>query len=323
VLRIYVAVRGWTPNCYAAHLTLFDSDPELGARLHPGFRLRSSVFEINTNSRGLRGPELTQEKPSGTKRIAILGGSSAFGYLVNDGEEAAQLLELSLRDRGREIEVINGGVPGYNLFRTRVRFQNLVAPLSPDIVLLYAGYNDVPYLSSDEPDREQFRQQAVAPTWERLLGNTVSYGFLCYRLVPPEPQFSSLTRRGMRTSLGQEQFRSNLAAVAAAADQSGARLVICSQATAAQAEITDRMKRQLGSDIDTLEFEIETMSWLRDELQRFALANEIPFIDVASRIPPDSEYLADLIHLTRSGEQRLADILATELEPLLDSIDAQ
>jgi lysophospholipase L1-like esterase len=316
-LRVYVAVRGWTTNCYAAHLSLYRPHPQLGVELAPNFRLKSQVFDISTNSLGLRGPEISTVKPQGTVRIAILGGSSAYGYLVSDGEEAARILEGYLRDEGYRVEVMNTGVPGYNLFQSLVRFQEIVARLEPDIVVLYAGFNDIAYLTSDEASRERWIYRPAAPAWERWLGKSVTYGLLAYRLGSPSRQFVAVPAHQM-TEAGRKQIRSNLEALASEVEKTGARLVVCSQATAAHPEVGPELKARLGTPDDQFQRAVETMAWIRGELRDFARISGADFIDVASEMPPRPEYLADLIHLTKLGEVELAKILAERLLPLVE-----
>lgn len=315
-LRVYLAVRGWTPNCYAGHLSLFRPHPEVGADLAPNFRLKSGVFEISTNSLGLRGPEISLEKPEGTVRIAMIGGSSVYGYLVSDGEEAARVLEQQLRDQGRTVEVINAGVPGYNLFRSLVRFREVVAPLDPDIVVLYAGINDIPYLTSEDPASEHWLVQPVAPAWERWLSHCATYGLFVHR-PPTTPEFVR-TSGDFVTQQGAKQFRSNLEALAKEVQKVGARLVVCSQASAAQADVDPELKSRLGNDLLEFEFTVKAMAWIREELRAFAKDSGADFIDVAAELPPTAENLGDIIHLTKAGEKKLAAILAEHLAPMIE-----
>lgn len=315
LLRAYVAVRGWTPNCYAAQLQLFRPHPKTGYDLTPGFRLRSAVYEMSINSLGLRGPEIEVRKPTGVRRIAVVGESSAFGYLVSDGQEAARLLEKKLRKPGRSVEVINGGVPGYNLFQSIVRYDERLAPLKPDVVIAYLGWNDLPHIVSNRPDAEPFRRRAVAPAWERLLSHSTLYGFVVYRLwggpvrmVPAD--FAS----GEPTAAGKRQFTQNLSALAEAVEQSGARLILCAQATAAHPTVTDDLKPVLGPDDVSQARAIRLGKWLHDTLADFARERDLTFIDVYAAIPPTTEMLADYVHLTAQGEERLAELWAEGLE---------
>lgn len=314
MLRVYLALRGWTPNCYAAQLQLFRPNAETGYDLAPGFRMRSS-YRISINSTGLRGPEISHTKPLGVRRIVIVGESSAFGYQVSDGEEAARLLERRLRDQGHDIEVLNGGVPGYNLFESNVRFREVLAPLKPDIVIAYLGWNDLPYIVSKDPAADRFRRRPVAAAWERLLSHSTLYGFLVYRvwggpvrMVPAD--FAS----GEPTAAGEGQFLDNLSALATEVQRSGARLIVCAQATAAHPDVSTGLRSALGPDDAKQAAATSLGNWLHRTLADFAAERDLAFIDAYAEIPATSVMLVDYVHLTARGEQRLADLWADAIE---------
>ncbi|HEV3339128.1 MAG TPA: GDSL-type esterase/lipase family protein [Pirellulales bacterium] len=315
LMRAYLAFRGWTANCYAAQLELFRPQAQTGHDLTPGFRLKSSVYQISINSLGLRGPEITRSKPEGVRRIVLVGESSAFGYLVSDGQEAARLLEKELRERGHNVEVANGAVPGYNLFQSVVRFREVLAPLEPDLVIAYLGWNDLPYVVSDEPAADRFRRRSVADAWERLLGHSTLYGFVVYRLwggpvrmVPADFADSGVTPAGER------QFLENLAALASEVEQTGAELVICAQATAAHPSVAADLRPALGPDEVKQARAIELGGWLHRTLADFAAERHLAFIDAYSKIPPTAKMLGDYVHLTARGERRLAQLWTEAIE---------
>lgn len=319
MLRVYTWCRGWTANCYAAQLQLFRPNAEVGYDLAPGFRLRSGVFRTSINSLGLHGEEISRAKPSGMRRIAVVGESSAFGYLVSDGQEAARLLEVELRRRGLDVQVINGAVPGYNLYQSTVRFREVLAPLEPDVVLLYAGWNDLPYITSPDPRAERFRLRSVAPAWERMLGHSVLYGFVVYRiwggpvrLVPAEFAAAEPTPGGIAA------FRGNLRHLADDVGAAGARLVVCAQASAAHPDVAPALRPALARDAQAQDASIRLGQWLHGELRDFAAEHGLPFLDAYGVIPPDATMLADYVHLTGQGEQRLSKIWADGLLPLLE-----
>ena len=70
---------------------------------------RLRVFNVSTNSIGLRGPELADPKPE--IRIACVGDSVTFGWGVSYEESYPARLERLLIERGRSVEVLNAGVP--------------------------------------------------------------------------------------------------------------------------------------------------------------------------------------------------------------------
>jgi lysophospholipase L1-like esterase len=315
LVRAYMASRGWTANCYAAQLELFRPHAETGYDLTPGFRLKSGVYQISINSLGLRGPEVSRSKAKGVRRIVVVGESSAFGYLVSDGQEAARVLEGKLRERGHNVEVLNGGVPGYNLFQSVARFREVLAPFDPDLVIAYLGWNDLPYAVSDEPGAERFRRRPLPAAWERLLGHSALYGFVVYRLwggpvrmVPADFADSAVTPAGER------QFLQNLAALASEVEKTGARLVICAQATAAHPSVSSDLRPALGSDEAKQARAIQLGDWLHRTLADFAAERSLVFVDAYSVIPPTSDMLADYVHLSAAGESRLAELWAEAIE---------
>ncbi|TWT97100.1 SGNH/GDSL hydrolase family protein [Neorhodopirellula pilleata] len=139
-LRVYVASRGWTPNCYVTGMAFLVPHEQAGHTLRPNLRLRSSVYNVTTNAFGLRGPEIEAIKPDDTTRILVLGGSSVFGYLVPDGQDSCVQLQAILKQESslaeHDWQVLNAGVPGYNMTQCRLRYTSDLAALKPDWVIL-------------------------------------------------------------------------------------------------------------------------------------------------------------------------------------------
>ena len=324
VMRLYVWVRGWTPNCYAADLDLYQPHPTRGSEFRPEFRLRSGVFQIAVNRWGLRGPNISRRKPAGVTRIAILGGSSVFGYFVNDGQEAARLLEKNLDRPDRAVEVLNAGVPGYNLFQTLGRFEEWVVPLEPDIVVLYLGWNDLPYICSEQPQDLRHQIRPIAPAYERRLGQSTLYGFVKYRWwgVAPPALLPRRVGQAIPTAAGRRCFRENLDKLADVIQRSGATMLVSAQCVAARDDVSTELQQLLFRDNQKRSAKIgerltELGDLLRNTLQTFARDRRAPFIDLNQTMAADVTILRDYVHLTVLGEQRLAAGWAVGLAPLL------
>jgi lysophospholipase L1-like esterase len=309
VMRVYVHLRGWTPNCYAGSVELFEPHPETGYVLRPGFRLQSGVWKISVNERGFRGPEISESRKNGS-RVAILGGSSVFGYLVSDGQESARLLEAELNSDG-DVEVINGGVPGHNLNQTRWRFENQIAPLKPDLVILYLGWNDLGYIVSEDPDAEPFLKRPVAGSLSRAASRSTLYGLVAYRLAGRAATLSVETLSATKPSVaGEAKFRSNLAGLIDSAKHSGSKVVVCAQVTAAHPDADLSLLSFLGKDEVKQREMIELGGWLRRALREEATQANVSFVDLNETVPPNVGNLRDYVHLSEVGEQRLANELA-------------
>ncbi len=133
---------------------LFIADDAVGFRLAPNFRARHATaeydIEIRTSSRGYRSPE-TADKPPGAQRILALGDSFAFGHGVPEEEAYPAALQRVLRERGRDVEVVNAGVPGYGTANACALLAADADALQVDAVVL--GF----YLGNDFRDNDTLR----------------------------------------------------------------------------------------------------------------------------------------------------------------------
>lgn len=308
--RVYVAARGWTPNCYVPQLQLVKRHSQNGYELRPGFEFQSATTHIAINSQGLRSEQPAEERPL----LVTLGGSAAFGYLVSNRETASSLLEQNFREQGIELDVQNGGVPGYNLNQTLVRFQERVAPLKPDYVLLYLGWNDTPYIVSEEPEAPRFQRGPAPSKWEYILSHSTLYGFIhsrvsngSTRLVPPVSVSVTPTEQG------RARFRNNLNAIADEIENLDAKLIVCCPMMAAHPEVEENLYGFLSEDPEQREELIALGAFLHRELEQFATERDAIWIDAWR--PPTREFLGDAIHLTKAGEAMLADLWTQILKP--------
>lgn len=116
------------------------------AHRHLGFALAPNYRSGNNrhNALGLRGDEMTLEKPAGVVRIAMCGGSTTYGEGVDDYTLSAPfLLAEGLRADGKKVEVLNAGCPGWTTLETLLNFETRLLDMAPDHAVVYHGINDV------------------------------------------------------------------------------------------------------------------------------------------------------------------------------------
>ena len=97
------------------------------------------------NRLGYRGPEVEIPKPDGVFRIVALGGSTTYSS-ATPWEDAypAQLQNILREEYGyNNVEVVNGGMPGYTSWDILANFVFRTRELEPDLVIIYEGINDV------------------------------------------------------------------------------------------------------------------------------------------------------------------------------------
>ena len=113
-------------------------------RLTPGsrWRTRDGGHEVRVNSHGLRDREIGPKRP-GSHRILVLGDSVTFGHGQPIESSFVRELERLLSSHGADVEVLNGGVPGWSTYQERLFYEQYGEALSPDLVLSAFVLNDV------------------------------------------------------------------------------------------------------------------------------------------------------------------------------------
>jgi hypothetical protein len=133
------------------------------------------------NAQGLR-EDRDVGPPSDRFRVAVYGDSEAFGWSVAQGETFQRRMEA----QDRRVEVLNLGVPGYNVADTREHLERTLAAFDPDLAIFLSTKND--FDRSLELDTVWSRARLLM--WARLA-----------RLVLERPE-----RRALRRSPERKQF---------------------------------------------------------------------------------------------------------------------
>jgi lysophospholipase L1-like esterase len=87
--------------------------------------------------------EFSLSPPRGVTRIAVLGDSFVFGWGVEARESFPAQLESVMRSRGRDVEVINAGIPGHSMGEKAIWYRDAVARFRPSVVIVELLLDDI------------------------------------------------------------------------------------------------------------------------------------------------------------------------------------
>ena len=91
------------------------------------------------NAQGLRADNAIQEKPAGVFRILTYGDSETFGWSV----DLDKTWQRQMEQIDKNIQVINLGVPGYNIENIANHVEKTLLNFEPDLVIYLFNKNDV------------------------------------------------------------------------------------------------------------------------------------------------------------------------------------
>ncbi len=119
---------------------------------------------VEINAFGMRGPEVTRDKPAGTFRILGIGDSFTFGAGVREGDTYLRKLEGALNRRAGAAgyQVLNAGVEGYNTSDELAYLEHRWLDFQPDLILigfyLNDAYSDATFKNMGEAEGVDLRQ---------------------------------------------------------------------------------------------------------------------------------------------------------------------
>jgi lysophospholipase L1-like esterase len=285
-------------------------------------------YGAHVNRLGLRGPEIAFDKPAGTTRIVALGGSFVFGWGVVDADTWTVRLEHKLRERAGPTEIVNGGRNGGTINRALTTLVRLAQRMPLDAVVLVSTYNNRNLLDVER-----------RPTW----GASVEYYLYNLSLlnVMLEEKISQLRREALdhqrfKTAVGvrvdaldewRGLYRRRLDQIATVCREHGTRLFVGAEPQRFYDSRLDALPpgddgetRRLTALVqDRRPLALSELEWYLHsvqvaELRRLDATGAATFLDTASAFMSDKRrWMIDQIHANRSGSERFAELVATEL----------
>jgi lysophospholipase L1-like esterase len=150
---------------------------------YDGYFLKVPEVTLEVNELGFRGPAYPRAKPYATYRIALLGDSYTYGVGVEENETSALRLEPLLSESGRDVEVLNFGIPGANAEDLVTQHPRFISRWHPDLLILQVSPNDLdrPMFTKNDP----VDPAIVASTFRHVYAARVLFvgAFLAVKLV--------------------------------------------------------------------------------------------------------------------------------------------
>lgn len=150
----------------------YEPKPDTVNEITPEWLGKKVIHNINHD--GLRDMDDYEiDKPDNVFRIAVMGDSFTYGLFVGDDEVYPEKLERILNNpkscnSDRKIEVVNFGVPGYDLEMSAYRYFFRIKNYSPDLIVWYLIENDFNEYTS-------FVQDLWVNIKEMLIADNVPY----------------------------------------------------------------------------------------------------------------------------------------------------
>lgn len=316
---------------------VYAPNPYYRQDLAPNQTYRRDGFTYRVGPHGLRGDPPKTPKPQGLLRIAVMGGSSVFDFRV--GTSWPERLQAKLRI-GR-VEVVNAGIPGFSSREVVPFFERKIAAYSPDVVVLYAGWNDVKYMKAFRRAVELRPYPTRAPgatdpyawlTAPRPIRNWLALPVLWSKVrlraglvaensgagplvAPRAAKTTTAAPPAWGSSAGVEYWKDNLRRFVRVTRAAGAAPVLVAEATLYDSSTSAEDRARIAYEYVKLSHEelVEVTEVMARASREVAEELAVPWIDPRPQVTGRSEYFHDHVHLSEAGSEALAEALAEAL----------
>ncbi|MCB9476153.1 MAG: SGNH/GDSL hydrolase family protein [Deltaproteobacteria bacterium] len=233
--------------------------------------------------------------------VVLLGGSVVYGSDVDPKMNVADLL----RDRLGEAASVHNAA-GVGLVSTQLadRFVRYIAPLRPEVVVVYARHNDI-----FQSGPFTLRQMREGPPTTVAKARGLLRQSVLYRLAA-----ETVARYKERRHLGRPpddaivgEFRASVGEIVDAATAYGGQVILVPEAVVLPEDLTPVVRR------------------LGEVLREFGSRDHVRVIDfdLPQKDKSGAELYTDDVHLTVQGYQHLTDALEAPIRRALDASGGQ
>jgi len=303
---------GWKPSGGRASTfrdRVYVPDSRVFFRLSPNLDIEITsnprIFDLHTDSRGMRSPEPAIPKPSGNYRVLAIGDSCTFGSGAGQSGTYPMQLErhlLGMRNKPR-FEVLNAGVPGFTSFQSLGLFEMEGAALSPDAVIFASGYNDASPATagSKRPfgSERMMSDRAYAESLRRsqALGFTRLLWRAGFSIGSTEERIGDSPPAKHRVSV--REYGANLRS-----------FVDLSRARGAMPVLVVWPRRSQISSPSRHEERDRLMDRYHEEMRRVGRTANVAVLDLKETLQGREDLFVDIIHLNAHGYGLVAEALA-------------
>lgn len=288
------------------------------------------------NAKGYRGKEFDAQKPTGTYRIIIYGGSQVFDMVADVDQHWSYLTQLKLHEQGyTNVEVINAGIPGLTAMDSVGRLLGEGHLFQPNCVIICNAWNDIKHFNKTESwirhytphiDYKDFRVDYYSDVDQLLCEFSQLYERLRSRY------FYFKLNVGLEGAIPDKQDEIQEMKTAALAHYKlaietfvdtarniNAVPVLMTQARLVAPENTPAEREKIYYEYQPFEHDTLVSAFVKTDemIKEIAQEKSVDLIDASSALTGKNELFQDHVHTTVEGSKQLAELttnfMVTEL----------
>ncbi|MGE0769733.1 MAG: GDSL-type esterase/lipase family protein [Hyphomicrobiaceae bacterium] len=290
---------------------IFEVDPSNGLRVP---RANAQIASITVNSRGFRGPEIDVPKKEGTTRLAFIGASTTFCAEVSSDKATWPYLvweRIAREFPQSRFDFVNGSVPGYTVSSSIRNLDLRIAPLQPDVIVIYHATNDLAVELGGIAKKQGIGENIAPPDTSWLSRTSLLWSLVTknIRILMAEDYAKTTAKSAVQfdpAAIG-EPFRANMTRLVRRAKETGAVVAVTTFSVHMRSGQDDEAKRRSmhtaliyfpGYDFDSL---VKSFQRYNQIIEEVAAAEGVILVRGEETIPGDARHFVDSVHFSDEG----------------------
>lgn len=281
------------------------------------------------NSLGFRGEELVD---TSKLKIICMGGSTTECFYLNDGKDWPNRLGTKMKAIDPSIWLNNAGMDGQSTFGNLQMLKQYIVGLKPNYIILMCGLNDMSLKKPGKFDKYEGK-------WYQKIYNTLELPSTIVNLIRAgnakkaglnhqffidlsKAETLEMSDSQVMKRLEEEKkyigaYKVRLREFAKICKDNNIHLILVAQSILFSNEKDLLTNVNLGK-LKTGDINGETRAYILKMYNKstFDIAEEldIPFINLAARLPKDSRFFYDGYHFTNDGADIASDIIFDDIK---------
>lgn len=312
---------------------------------HPFLQFKiSSNYTTNVNNYGFRGENINLNKPKGTYRIFLLGGSTVLNRNIEYKKTFGHILEKLLENtNSKKIEVINAGVDGYTTEHSIIQYLFYVKKFDPDLIIMWHGINDWYYGC----DQQKYSVNMYKIDYSHYLGSSTRMVKSYFQ--PEQPikvkllivdkvyEFFSINwysdilnkknttdylnsenTYDLRNNQSLNEYKINLETIIKILKSDNVKLILSNQAYLYKLKLNKEEQNKIlfpmvqctnaQGKYPSIKSTITTLDQYNKTAKRISEITGTYFLDLEELMPKNLNYFTDDVHYTEKGNEKIAHL---------------
>lgn len=302
-------------------------------------------IEVKKNSMGFRGPERPADYDQKLSIIAV-GGSTTFCDMLTEGKTWTDLLAARLEKNFPDLWMNNAGLTGHSTIGHLTLLKEHALALKPKVMLFLVGVNDIgtehAWIYDDNILQWKFDFYSVRAFLQSVARNVevLSMATNLYRayvakqrnlvyfdlnleklplIDVPAAEREAVIKQNLER--GVPEYRARIEELASLCEKNGIAPIFITQ-PGLYGHLKDDVT---GADLERVQVTPgrngglmwDLLEAYNDQLRDLAKQGRIDVIDLGRQMPKSYRYYSDFMHYTNEGAEKVAAIVAPQVEALI------